>query len=151
MDNKLRNINLALLQLTKREDELYHRYGTSCGLSDPALWILYTLYLDEGKAYTQNDLVTMWFHPKQTINYTVNSLVKKGWLALEHVPGARNSKAIRLTEEGRRQCQEKIRPLMDAEDTALLGLTETERGLLVKLYGSLLNSFEGAIQKIIGE
>lgn len=40
---------------------------------------------------------------------------------------------------------------MDAEDTALLGLTETERDLLVKLYGSLLNSFEGATQKIIGE
>lgn len=85
MNPEIRATNMALTQISKQIDELYHRYGAYCGLSDPAIWVLYSLYEDEEKTYTQNDLVSMWFYPKQTVNYTVNSLVKNGWIYLEQL------------------------------------------------------------------
>lgn len=82
--------------------------ATACSADCPtALWVLYSLYEDEEKTYTQNDFVSMWFYPKQTVNYTVSGLVKKGWITLEQMPAARNSKTILLTEEGRHICEEK--------------------------------------------
>lgn len=151
MDAKIRAINMAFTQLSKREDELYHRYGSFCGLSDPAIWVLYTLYETEESLYTQNDLVAMWFYPKQTINYTVGSLVKNGWLRLEQLPGARNRKALRLTVEGERVCAEKILPLMLAEERSLSRMTEDEQELLLRLSRKQCDYFEEELAKIIGD
>lgn len=148
MNPKIRSLNMALTQLCKQMDELYHRYGVEFGLSDPAIWVLYTLYEDENATYTQNDLVCMWFYPKQTINYTVSSLVKNGWIELEQLAGGRNRKAIRLTKEGERICEEKILPLMLAEENALAHMTEEEQMLLLKLMKKHYTNFEEEIQKI---
>ena len=150
MDARIRAINSELTQLYKWEDELYHRYGVFCGLSDPAVWILYGLYEDTEQILTQNDLVSTWFYPKQTINYTVNALAKKGWVKLEQLPVARNSKAILLTEEGRRICEEKMLPLMQAEENSLSRMTEEERELLLRLAQKQMTYFEEEIQKITG-
>lgn len=151
MDPKIRAINMAFTQILKREDELYHFYGVYSGLSDPAIWVLYTLYEEEGKTYTQNDLVTMWSFPKQTVNYAVSVLVKKGWVRLEQLPGARNSKAMRLTEVGERVCEEKILPLMLAEEKSLARMTEEELALLLRLTEKKCACFEEEIKKITGE
>lgn len=149
MRSKISSYNMELTQLYKAEDELYHRYGMSCGLSDPAIWVLYSLYEDEERVCTQNDLVTTWFYPKQTINYTVSTLVKNGLVRLEQLRGARNSKAILLTEEGRSLCAEKIQPLINAEEASLSCLTEEERELLMKLTQKKFECLEHEIEKII--
>ena len=146
MDANIRAINSELTQLYKWEDELYHRYGVFCGLSDPAVWILYGLYEDTEQMLTQNDLVSTWFYPKQTINYTVNALVKRGLVKLEQLPVARNSKVILLTEEGRRICED----LMQAEENSLSRMTEQERELLLRLAKKQMTYFEEEIQKITG-
>lgn len=151
MDSKIRSLNMALTQLAKQSDELYHRYGVYTGLSDSAIWVLYTLYEEEGSTYTQNDLVSMWFYPKQTINYTVNLLVKNGWVKLEHLAGARNSKAVRLTEEGMCVCDEKIRPLMEAEEQSINRLTEKQQELLLYLNSIQCAYFEEEMKKIMGD
>lgn len=148
MDSKIRSLNMALTQLAKQSDELYHRYGVYTGLSDSAIWVLYTLYEEEGSTYTQNDLVSMWFYPKQTINYTVSSLVKNGWIVLEQLPGGRNRKALRLTKEGERICKEKILPLMLAEENSLSRMTEEEQELLLKLNEKQFSYFQEEIMKI---
>lgn len=150
MNPKVRTTNIALTQLSKQLDELYHRYGVYCGLSDPAIWVLYSLYEDEEKTYTQNDLVSMWFYPKQTINYTVNSLVKNGWISLEQLPGGRNRKAIHLTQEGEQVCREKILPLMLAEEKSLVRMSPEEQALLLRLTEKQLMNFEEEIKKITG-
>lgn len=151
MDEKIRAINSELTQMYKWEDDLYHRYGVFFGLSDPAVWVLYGLYEDTEQVLTQNDLVSTWFYPKQTINYTVNTLVKNGWVKLEQLPVARNSKAVLLTEEGKRICEEKILPLMQAEEKSLSRMTEDEQELLLHLCRKQLSYFEEEIQKITGE
>lgn len=151
MDAKIKALNMALNQIYKRSDEQYHNYGVFCGLSDPAIWVLYTLYESEDKTFTQNDLAAMWFYPKQTINFTVNSLMKKGWLQLEQLATARNSKAIRMTEDGKRLCLERIVPLMEAEERSFLRLTESEREQLLQLTEKQCVCFEEEVKKLIKE
>lgn len=140
---------MALTHISKQADEMYHRYGTYTGLSDPAIWVLYTLYEDEAATYTQNDLVSMWFYPKQTINYTVSSLVKKGWISLEQLSGGRNRKALRLTKAGEDICEEKILPLMQAEEKSLTRMTDEEQESLLKLNKKQFMYFQEEILKII--
>lgn len=151
MDPKMKALNAALTQMYKREDDLYHRYGAFMGLSDPAVWVLYGLYEDPERVLTQNDLVAAWFYPKQTISYTVNALAKKGWVKSEQLPGAGNSKAVLLTEEGLRVCQEKILPLMQAEERSLKRLSEEEQALLLHLTKKQFSYFEEEVHTILGE
>lgn len=143
--------NDELMQLYKWEDDLYHRYSVFCGLSDPAIWILYSIYNESEHKYTQYDLVSKWFYPKQTVNYTVNALIKKGWITLEQMSGARNAKAILLTEAGKNVCKEKICPLMEAEVQSLSRMTDEERELLVKLTKMQIGYFEEELNKITEE
>lgn len=151
MEAEIRAINSELTQMYKWEDELYHRYGVAFGLSDPAVWVLYGLFEDPDRIITQNDLVSTWFYPKQTINYTVSSLVKSGWVVLRQLPGSGNSKAVVLTDEGKHICEERILPLMQAETLSLRRLTEEERRLLLCLCKKQLTYFEEEIQKLTGE
>lgn len=151
MSNNAGLTNVELTKIAKRLDEQYHNYAVFCGMSDPALWVLYALYESQDETFTQNDLVSMWLYPKQTINYTVNALVKNGWVRLEHLPGTRNSKALRLTEEGMSVCDEKIRPLMKAEEQSINRLSEKQQELLLYLNEIQCAYFEEEVKKIMGD
>ena len=148
MNNTVKIQNTLLLQTAKRLNELYHNYAVSHGLSDPALNILYTLFDTDGPV-TQNDLAVMWSYPKQTINFTISGFVKKGYIRLERLAGARNSKAVRLTDEGQRLCQAMIAPLLESEERSLLRMTEEERELMVKLEEKQCRYFEEEIREMI--
>lgn len=151
MNERIRELNMALTQLYKRGDDLYHRHSVHCGWSDPVGWVLYSLYENEEKTYTQNDLVAMWCYPKQTVNYAVSDLLKKEWIVLEQQIGAGNKKSIRLTDEGRKICEEKILPLMLAEEQSLNRMTENERELLLQLTQKQIDYLDEEIRKITGE
>lgn len=151
MSTEISLLNMSLTKLYKLEDDLYHRYSVYCGLSDPASWILYSLCEDEEKVYTQNDFVSMWYYPKQTVNYAVSGLVKKGWITLEQRSTTGNSKSILLTETGKRICEEKLLPLMRAEERSLQRMTEEERKQLLALTEKQITFFEEEINKLTGE
>lgn len=153
MNEKAKAQNAALNQISKRLDVQYHIYGAYTGLSDPAIWLLYTLCeeSDKNENITQNDLAARWFYPKQTVNSTVTGLIEKGYLRLEQLPGMRNGKAVRLTEVGVRLCEEKIAPLIAAEERSLMRLTEEERDALVRLNEKQCNMFEEEISKLTGK
>ena len=150
MDQSVKTQNFRLLQTAKRLNEQYHIYAVSRGLSDPAANILYTLMEPDG-VITQNDLAIMWCYPKQTVNFTIQWLVKKGYVRLEQLSGARNSKAVRLTEEGRSACREILGPLTEAEERSLLMLTEQEREMLVMLEEKQCGYFGEELKKIMRE
>lgn len=148
MNDKIKAQNIALNQISKRLDILYHTYGIHTGLSDPAIWMLYSVFEAKGETITQNDLAAMWFYPKQTVNSTVAVLAGKGYLRLEQLPGMRSGKAVRLTDEGERLCEEKIAPLIAAEERSLMRLTEEEREELVRLTEKQCNMFGEEIAKL---
>lgn len=150
MHMRVKEQNIMLIQNAKKLNEQYHVYAAYCGLSDPALCVLYTLY-DADEIVTQNELAVMWCYPKQTINFAISGLVKKGYVKLEKLGMARNSKAVRLTDEGSEFCQRVIAPLTDAEEHSLLRLTEEERELLVQLEQKQGAYFKDEIQRLIKE
>lgn len=151
MNEKVKAQFFALNQISKRLDVQYHAYGSYMGLSDPAIWILYSICEEGDKNITQNDLAARWFYPKQTVNSTVAVLIEKGYLRLDQLPGMRSGKAVRLTGEGKRLCEEKIYPLFAAEENSLMRLTEEERETLVGLSEKQCNMFEEEISKLIGK
>lgn len=53
-------------------------------------------------------------------------------------------------KEYERICEEKILPLMPAEERSLLGLTEEEQALLLRLNQKQCDALEAEIQKLTG-
>lgn len=151
MNNEEKSINVALMQTEKKLNNLYHRYGVFCGMSDPTMWVLYTLFTRKDTKVTQNDLVNEWCYPKQTLNYAVGGLVKSGMVTLEKCSGRGNIKAIILTDEGNRFCEEKITPLIRAEDNSINRLSDSEKRLLLELNEKQCGYFEEELEKEMGE
>ena len=112
-------------QQRKEQDALYHGVALRHGLSDTALWVLYILHITEGDC-TQQDLIRQCFFSKQTVNTAVAGLAKKGYLALEMIPGTRNLKRLLLTAEGKAIAAETAEPMREAEKRAYGALTEAE-------------------------
>ena len=148
MDAEVKAQNIALNQFYKRMNEQYHAYAVHCGLSDPALWVLYSLWETE-TPMTQNDIASIWMYPKQTINFTISGLVKKGCVQLEQRSGARSGKTVKLTAEGTALCEKVIVPLMEAEERSLSRLTDAERHTLISLSGKQCLSFEQSLQALL--
>ena len=73
-------------QLYKKMDEIYHLYAKRTGISDTALWLLYSLY-EEGTAYTQRELCSIWQLPPQTVNSALKALERQEIIALVPIPG----------------------------------------------------------------
>lgn len=124
--------NLELNRLWRMQDQLYQAYAARCGLSSVSFWALYTLN-ETDEVYTQNALAEMWYFPKQTVNSAIAGLVKMGYVRLEQIAGARNSKAVKLTEQGLTICKRIVDPLVHAELRALLNMSEEERRMFLEL------------------
>lgn len=124
--------NLELNRIWRMQDQLYQTYATHCHLSSVSFWILYTLN-EANEVYTQNILAEMWYFPRQTVNSAIMNLVKIGYIKLEQIQGARNSKAVILTEQGLNICKNIVTPLVNAELRALLKMSEEERQMFLEL------------------
>ena len=132
MQERIAEQNVALNQIGKKMDELYHVWAGRFGLSDPMFWVLYIL-CETGESYTQNALASMWFYPKQTVNSTIASMVKQGYITLRQMNGPRNSKAVLLTPAGEEICKKAVLPILQAEQHALERLGTNRRELLLEL------------------
>ena len=147
MDAEVKTQNLTLNQHYKRMNEQYHAYAVHCGLSDPALWVLYSLW-ESDQELTQNDICALWMYPKQTINFTIAGLVKKGHVRLEQRPGARSGKTVKLTAAGDALCRKVIAPLLEAEERCLSQISAQDRALLVALSEKQCTFLEQEIHRL---
>ena len=147
MQERIAEQNVTLNRIGKKMDELYHGWAGRFGLSDPAFWVLYTL-CETGESYTQNALASMWFYPKQTVNSTIASMVKQGYISLHQMEGARNSKAVRLTLAGEEICKKAVLPILQAEQRALEGLGERKREMLLELVEKHYENLWEEVQKL---
>lgn len=130
MDRTIAAQLTALNQIYKEIDELYHHYAKASGLSDTALWVLYSLW-ECGGPYPQREFCEEWNYSPQTANSALKSLEKQGLVALDFARGNRKSKEIRFTPEGEALARRVIVPLMEAERSAIAGLGEEERAALL--------------------
>ena len=119
-------------QLYKEVDEIYHIYAKRHGISDTALWLLYSLS-ENNAAYTQRELCDEWHCPPQTINSALKNLERKGYIELKSIAENHKNKLIVLTKEGLKLTQNIISPLINAERSAFQSLSEDEREALLSL------------------
>ena len=130
------NYILEFNQILKECDSIYHNAAVKAGLSDCAFWILYTLQ-DSTRTYTQSEICDDGFMPKQTVNSALKKMEKDGYLTLHPIPG-KKGKYIQLTETGQAFVQQKIVPIMKAEENACAQFTSDEKF-------AFLNTFRGFV------
>lgn len=107
-------------------------------MSDSAMNILYTL-CEKGDGCNQSDIYKPVGISRQTIHTAIHKLEKEGYLFLE--PGEGRNKKVFLTDKGKLLSQEKVKPMMDAEDAVLESWSEQEREELIRLTKKYLEDF----------
>lgn len=139
------NQNLKLYQVWMKRGEIYNDYAKQFDLSLPALLTLYALH-DAKKQYTQNDISKMWCLPKQTINSSVSTLVKRNLVKLVPFKDSKKLKAIQLTDSGTLFCLDVIKPLVKIEMAALSAFKPDEIDQLVILSEQFNDMLEDKIK-----
>ncbi len=140
--------NIEINRILQDFDKQYHRYAVSIGISEPTMWVLYTL-CEIDRDCTQNELAAIWSTPKQTVNFAISGLIKKGLVELVPIPSAKNSKAVHLTEAGVAYCDKYIEPLLEVESKALLRMSEEERAQMIALLRKNKSYFVEEVEKIL--
>lgn len=130
--DQIKAFNLAMDRLYQRQGDLYQDYAAHYNLSMTAFWLLYTL-CETDETYTQNMVADLWRLPRQSINSSVSTLVKAGYIRLEQLTGARNNKALRLTPSGVKFCEQVVFPFFELEDRVSRQLSESERRQFLSL------------------
>ena len=119
-------------RLYRELDEIYHIYAKEHGLSDSALWILYSL-VESNTRMTQKDMCRLWHRPPQTINSALKRLEVQGMLKLIPAADSQKTKEIVLTDSGRDLVSRIILPVFQAETRALRCMSIEERTLLLSM------------------
>lgn len=132
-------------RLCKEIDELYHSIAQGSNLSDSAFTIFYTIY-ELGNGCLQKDICNMAFVSKQTINSSIRNLEKAGYIRLESGKG--RDKHLFLTMAGEQLVEEKIMPVMDAENCVFAEMTKEERTALLQLTERYLVQLRTKINQI---
>ena len=104
-------------QLFVKLDEPYYLYESGLPATDTG--ILYHLYVSEN-ACTQKEICEWTWGNKQTVNSAIKRLMQAELITMERSQINRREKLIALTEKGYVLVQEKIEPLVIAEEQAIL-------------------------------
>ena len=132
-------------RLYKEMEDLYREADRWAGLSDSAFVILYQL-LDMGDGCLQRDICAEAFVSKQTVNSSIRTLERQGLIRL--TPGRGREEHIHFTEKGRRLAEERILPVMEAENRTLAELGE-DAALVLALQQKHLEIFRRRARALI--
>ena len=135
-------------RLYNENGQLYHRVARFCGLSDCALWLLYTLRAED-TPLTQTQLSETLSLSRQTVNSALKKLVEEGVLRLEAADGNLKNKRVCLTEAGEAFLRRTVDRVFGVESAAAARLTEEERSALVALSQKLLDAFRAETEAFL--
>ncbi len=141
MDGQVKRQIDVINQLIKELNSLYHIAAVKSGVSDGEICV-WSMLLTTDKEYSQQDLCELLFLPKQTINSIISGLIKKGYVFLEHVPGTRNRKVIRLSDEGRNYGEKNIMWIFEAEQHAMEDADPREVCTLISMLEKYINKLK---------
>ena len=142
MEKQITNQLELLNQQVKELTGIYHQAAVRLGISDNEFWVWYTLLVMTDD-YSQQDICDLWSLPKQTVNSVVANLVKRKYVTLEVVPGTRNRKIIRLTEEGKVYGDTVVNHIFEIEKRAINKMTEQERQACISLMSKYISLLKG--------
>lgn len=148
MDDKAVPQLTTFNQAYKELDDIYHNYAKAYGLSDAALWILYSLWECKGE-YSQRELCADWYYSPQTVNSALKGLERQGILKLELAPGSKKKKNVLFTAKGREWAEKIIAPLAQAEKSAFAELTQQERLALLALTEKYITNLKSVAEEAL--
>lgn len=126
-------------QLNHQIETFYHTVAARLGFSDSAFIILRSL-LELGDGCTQKDICDASFLNKQTVNSSVQKLIRDGVLRAQ--PGIGREMKLYLTENGEILMREKICPVINAESAVFDEMSIGERKELLRLTEKFLIQFK---------
>lgn len=144
MDKKTRDQIDLINQKTKELNALYRLAAYKSNISDGEVNI-WSVLLNCDEEYSQQDLAELLSLPKQTVNSLITRMIQKEFVVLEHDPGTRNRKVIRLTEAGRHFGEQHVKWIFDAEQRAMEDTDPEE----VMAYISMLEKYISRFRKEI--
>lgn len=118
-------------QRIKEYNSLYRTAAREAGICDGEICIWSILLSTE--EYSQHDLCDLLSSPKQTVNSLISGLMKRGYVFLEHVPGTRNRKVIRLTEEVQNYGRSRVMWIFEAEQRVIEETNPEEIQVLISM------------------
>lgn len=136
--------------LYKEMDDVYHSLARHFGLSDCALWILYTMK-ETQDPLTQSRLCEILSLSKQTVNSALKNLETTGYIKLEPVTGNHKSKQILLTDTGNRFTERTIDQVMSIERQAFEQFSAEEQAVLFRHLETYVNALEKGTQSILNQ
>lgn len=146
MNDSLRKQIDTINQRIKELNSLYRVAASKSEISDGEVCIWSTLLHSE-EEYSQQDLSELLSLPKQTVNSLIANFSKKGFVILEHVPGTRNRKVIRLTEEGIRYGESKVMWIFEAEQKAMEESDPQEIQAVISMLEKFISRFRMQINE----
>ena len=147
MDTTIKEQLETVNQQLKELAGIYRAAISHSEISENEFWIWYSLVIMEGE-FSQQDICATWTFSKQTVNTIINHMVQKGFAQLEVVPGTRNKKLIRLTEEGRKFGESIVFPIVAAEQRAFGNLSEADRTAFSRSLGNYIALIRGELNEI---
>ena len=135
----------ALNEAWKENANIYRQMAKQMNLTDMAMWALYTLRVEPGEM-TQSRMCEFLHEPKQTINSAIRKMEANGWIELK--PGKGRSMQIFLTDTGRQIQQEKIYPVIQAENNALSVLSPEEWDQLILFHQKYAAALRSEFMKL---
>lgn len=121
---------IAFNRIFREFDEVYHMVALKYGFSDSAFCIFYSI-CELGNGCLQKDICDITFISKQTIHSSIRNLEQAGYLRLES--GRGRDKHIFLTKAGEALVEEKIFPVLIAENQVFQEMTKEEGNALLQL------------------
>lgn len=144
MDKNTRDQIDLINQKTKELNALYRLAAYKSNISDGEVNI-WSVLLNCDEEYSQQDLAELLSLPKQTVNSLITRMIQKEFVVLEHDPGTRNRKVIRLTEAGRHFGEQHVKWIFDAEQRAMEDTDPQE----IMAYISMLEKYISRFRKEI--
>lgn len=139
------DVQIEYNHLYKEFDDIYHDAALNASLSDSAFDILYGIF-ELGDGCLQRDICRTSCIPKQTINSAIRKMEANGWIELK--PGKERSMQIFLTDTGRQIQQEKIYPVIQAENNALSVLSPEEWDQLILFHQKYAAALRSEFMKL---
>ena len=131
-DSKIKEIDV----LFNKFDYIHHQIAVRQGLSDTTFKILRTILI-LGEGCTQTNIYKSICINKQTVNTSINNLVKNDVIYFESGKGRNNN--IYLTNKGKEIIKNKILPIEKIENEILEEMTEKDLQEFSRIANKYLN------------
>lgn len=111
---------------------LYDEYAKRHGMLMKTLLVANILfYAKDGM--TQKEICQRTFQSKQTVNLIIKNFLAENYVTVTEVPENKRHKIVCMTDAGRAYCEEVVRHITWAEDTAMSMFTSEEQQQLIDL------------------